>query len=737
MANKKRIIGSLLAGILVISSGFFIHASADRLNNKDNRSLILKQSAISSKDIIRNTEGKPQFENQSYKMYLDEDTLGIVIEDKKTGFQYESTKEDENSNASWKGFLNSGVSVEFYSQKSTMAERVDLHKGKIEKTFTYYKDGFDVVLNYENYEFSMCLEVVLQEDGVRASVKEDSITEGETYKLGAIYLYPMFGATKLDEKAGYMFVPEGAGALIDLVHNHGKYKTPYNKKVYGMNAGVDKFSRSEFYRPAVKASEDITVPVYGMVYTDEKQGFLGIIEEGKYNAEILAYPNGVTTEYNWVSAKFNFREIYTMQTAATSGVPAYEKVPYMRDIGIRFKFVSEEKADYTGLAKTYQEYLIEKGDLKRQEDQFQVKLDFFGADSKKWFIFDVVVPMTTLDQMNDMILDLVKNEITDILPVYTAWQKDGISLSYGSGNFKIETKLGSQRKLFSLIEKLSEKEISLVLNQDFLLANPKRFYNTSTDIVKGINQVIVEEPTNAWIYDSMYYLTPSRTLEFAKRFMKRYESAPLKNVALSGASNTLFSYYSNGKVFSREDTANQYKEAMETLQSMNLSLERPSDYLWQYTKQYFNMPLSTSGYSYLSKEIPFVPMVLKGYIPYWADYSNFEANETRFFLKMIEYGAYPSFLLTEKSPNQLRNTNSSYIYTSEYEVLKPMIETYYKTIGGALRLVEGTEIISHTYMEDGIVSVVYENGLEFIINYTNATYRNGNINVDAMSFLVR
>jgi hypothetical protein len=103
---------------------------------------------------------------------------------------------------------------------------------------------------------------------------------------------------------------------------------------------------------------------------------------------------------------------------------------------------------------------------------------------------------------------------------------------------------------------------------------------------------------------------------------------------------------------------------------------------------------------------------------------------------MIEYGAYPSFLLTAESPNQLRNTNSSYIYTSEYEVLKPMIESYYEEIGEVLRLVEGVEIASHNYIENNVVSVVYENGVRFLINYSNQVYSNGSVTVPAMSFSV-
>lgn len=683
----------------------------------------------------RDSYGNTVFENSGYLMTLDEKNLGITLKDKKSGYQYESVILNDTSNASWKGFMNSGVSVEFYSAKSTMPERVDLVKGAPKITFNYFTDGFTALLNYESYQFQMQVEVVLTEDGFTAAVDQDSIIEGDTYKLGAIYLYPMFGATKLGEKQGYMFVPEGAGALIDLVDNHAKFNTPYTKKIYGNNIGIDKTLVSSYNRPSVTEPEKITMPVFGMILTQEQQGFLGIAEDGMYNADILAYPNGVTTDYNWITAKFDYREVYTMQTSASSGVPTYEKNPYLRDIKVRYKMVSGENANYAGLAKVYQKYLLASGALEKHEDNYRMKLDFFGADTKKWFIFNVVVPMTRVSQMGNIIDDLAKNNVKDILPVYSGWQSKGASLNYGSGKFKLEGKLGSQKELLSLVDKLKEQNVSLVLKQDLLLANPNRFYNTSKDIVKGINQVIVERPTNASVFGSMYFLTPQKSLSLAKNFMNQY-SGKADQVALTSITNTLFSYYSGGNIYTRGDTAEKQQEIMDSFHEFELSAEAPNAYLWKYTAQYFEMPMTTSNYAYLSKEVPFLPIVLKGYIPYWANDNNFEANESVFFLKMIEYGAYPSFLVTEKSPSQLRDTNSSYIYTSQYTVLKDTIISYYDAIGEALRKVEGVPIKSHEYLTNDVVSVVYENGVQFVINYSDDQYVKGDITVPAMSFSV-
>lgn len=727
MGSKKRKLSGLLATFMIFHAGFSLSVNADTSH------VVQKEIQVVG---TYNEDGNAIIENESYQMLLDEKTLGIVLEDKKSGHSYESTKLDEKSNASWKGFLNSGVSVEFYSKRSTMPERVDVLKEDVGKEYTYFENGFNAFLDFKNYEFTMIVEVRLNSTGFTVKVDEDSIVEGEEYKLGSIYLYPMFGATQLDEKEGYMLVPEGAGALIDFSNNHGKYKTPYSKKIYGMNAGIDKFTTSEEYRPSIRESEKVLYPIFGIVYTEEEQGFLGIVEDGKYNAEILAYPNGVITDYNWITAKFNFREVYTMQTASKSGVPSYENQGDMRDISIRYEFVTGENADYVGLAKTYQEYLLQNQLMYKQEDSFQVKLDFFGADTKKWLIFDRVVPMTTIDDIQYIIDDIRVEGVDNVLPLYRGWQKSGVSINRGSSNVKIEGKLGSQRELEELNDKLVGYGINLVLEQDLLYANPKRFYNTSADIVKGVNQMLVEEPTNGWVYKTMYYLTPSKALEISKKYRKQYNNSSIKEVALTSIPNVLFSNYKDKQVVTRQENAIVYEDIMKELQDMAISLEQPADYLWKYTSKYFDMPLATSGYSFLSKEIPFLPIVLKGYIPYWAQYSNFEANEATFFLKMIEYGAYPNFLVTMESPDLLRNTNSSYIYTSEYSVLKPTILQYEKEIGDILSFVEGENIIGHEYLTNDIVVVEYSNGIEIVINYSDRDYMFNESKVDARWFKI-
>ncbi len=672
--------------------------------------------------------------NDRYRLLLDQDTLGVTVLDRTSGMGWESVQNYEDGNDIWRGLCNSGITLEFYQGGSTIPVSVSICNEKPDMKIQYYDDGFDVDLSYEVYDFRMQLQVRIEEDGLYVFVPGDSIEEGEEYLLGAVYLYPMMGANLPGEEEGYMVIPEGVGAIIDLADNHGKFKTPYTKRIYGGNVGIDPVSSSRYNVPVVTEPQTISLPVWGMVYTQKEQGFLGIITEGDYNAQLVAYPNGVTTPYNWVTAKFLVREIYTRQTAKSSGVPAVETKGDIRDMGVRYLFTEGERASYAGLAKVCQEYLTDQGTLRKQEDSFGIKLDFLGADSKKWFLFDQLVPMTTLTDVDEILGELWDEGLRDMVPVYFGWQKDGITRAYGSGEFGIESSLGSKRELEDFLEKWAERGSDLVLQQDFLLANPDRMYNTTTDIVKSVSQTLVETPTNQKLFKTMYYMTPGRTAEMMERFTKQYKDTALSWIGIEGVTDNVYSYYSSGVTYTREECAMQQKEAIERLKFAQIGMTAPNVYLWEDMAAYYAMPMTTSKYNMIAREIPFLPMVLRGYVPYWASYTNFEANEKEFFLKLLEYGAYPSFLLTKEAPVELRNTNSAYVYTSEFSVLKEKILRYDKEIGEILRQVEGVGIAGHTYLDSQVVLVEYENGISIVVNYGDTDYNYQGESVPACSY---
>jgi hypothetical protein len=208
-------------------------------------------------------------------------------------------------------------------------------------------------------------------------------------------------------------------------------------------------------------------------------------------------------------------------------------------------------------------------------------------------------------------------------------------------------------------------------------------------------------------------------------------------LALAGITNTLFSYNYNGNNYTRFDTQSSYKNTMESVkEKTDLVMEQPFAYLWADTDAFLDMPLYTSSYIFEDESIPFMSMVLKGSIPVYAEYVNFEANKQEFFLKMIESGSYPSFYITKESSAELIYTNSSDIYSSEYSSYKSTICEYDMELKEFNEKVSGAYIEAHEILENGVVKVTYSNGVEVIVNYTSNDVTIGDKAVGAMSYRV-
>jgi hypothetical protein len=675
-------------------------------------------------------------ENESLRLYANAENLAVVIEDKATGSLLHSVATEEGAegaNSTWKGFMRSAFAVEYFNNRSPMPERVDAYNGFPTISFSNAPNGFDAIISYEKTGITLTLQVRLASDGVTAQIPADSIREGEGIRISAVYLYPFMGASKPGDTDGYMLIPEGAGAIISLQDNRGKYKAPYRKRIYGANIGIDKESTSPGAggRSLLAEPVEASVPVYGIARESEGLAFLAIAEAGQYNAEILSYPNGVVTPYNWTAFRFIFREQYTMHTTRSQGILTSESDPYLRDIGVRFAVLTGQSANYSGMAQAYKSYLKGKGQLPQKSAEYRTIVDFLGAETKKGAIFDTVVKMTSASQMGDILQELLDNNVGAMHSSWKGWQSGGLSGSYGSGSAKVESSLGGNAGAKNLLSRFSPNDVIVSLQQDFLLANTKRLYNTSSDIAKTVSQTLALKSTNAQPFDSLYYFTPSKIKKQVSKFASAWPAAP---ISIPSLADTLFSFYSNGSVHSRGETAEALASAISVIKdsSPQVFLGQPFDYMWPLADCYLDMPMYTSNYSYIAAEVPFLPMVLKGSLPYYAPYANFEPNREEFCLRMIEYGALPSFLLTAESPEGLRDTNSDYVCSSQLEVFLPAIVEYSGIFRELSEAVGSSEMSSHEILASGVSRTSYASGVSVLVNRSGQSYGD----LDAMSYKI-
>lgn len=748
--NKKLVIAvvcCVLAIVLVVAvvSVSGAHVTNTNVTYQDAVTLTPPKAELSVLEVQKTKEcngHKLVAANDNYELYLKEESLSIIIKDVKTGEIMESVVSDatelQNVNDTWKGFLQSGVVVEVQEDTNTMQKKAGVSNADI--SVTYVEGGFKAKIDYPTYEFGFELEVLLYDDGsITAYIPESSIYENsEKIKIGNIFVFPMLGNSCLDEKEGYMFIPDGNGALIYLDDKEGKFDSGYTQKVYGSDIGIGEsyvlsllWDKYETHND----SESVLAPIYGMVHTDSKLGYLAVIEAGAEEATIMATPNGAYTDYNWITSSFRKSATYIQPTSNSGGsvTKVTDRIQY--DIKIRYMFVNGDEANYTGLANKYRDYLIEQGELTEKEDSFNVRVDFLGSDVENWLLSKKSISMTTTDNIREIYKDLQSEGVTDILSLYKGWQDGGI-YNLPVTSLDVDGAVGGKSDLKKLLKETEDMGISMYLYTDGLRGNPDTD-NTTFNTVKKMDKRLYTESTYMTVYDKMVFWTPDKSVANVESLTNSLKKNGIDNLALSGISNTLFTYTISDTMKTRLTTEYIYDTMYEDIdKDMNLILCEPISSYWKYTDSFVDMPVADSDYIYTDQSIPFLSIVLKGMVPMYSDYINFEANEQEYFLKLVETGIYPSYYITYEDSSKLIYTNSSDVYTSKYDTYRDRIISTYKELKAIDDKIQGSTIVNHEILDNGVVAVTYDNGVRILVNYSEKEQIAYGETVDAMSYKV-
>ena len=239
--------------------------------------------------------------------------------------------DEMKDNATWKGFYQSGIVMEYLEGVKSIPLQADFINMKNEIDLQLTENGYIAKVTYPDIGISYKATLVMDERGFSVSIPKDSIEETnvENYTVASFYVYPFLGYSYLGEDDGYMIIPDGQGAIIELKDNEERYKSPFDRAVYGTNIGIE----DTVYSDWGVSAEQVLLPVFGMVHEEDQMAVLGFIENGDAAARIMAYPNGVRMKFDWVCAKYLYRMIYSQPTGPNSSTISM-RTEYARDIDI-------------------------------------------------------------------------------------------------------------------------------------------------------------------------------------------------------------------------------------------------------------------------------------------------------------------------------------------------------------------------------------------------------------------
>ncbi len=670
-------------------------------------------------------------ENEHLSLFLRRDTLAVRVQDRASGYLWSSVIEElvpGENNVSWSNFMSSGLAVEYFEAGRTRVRRTDLlSAAEVKVEVAAAELGFSARINFTELGISLELDVRLDGSQVVVSVPTDSIVEEEQSRLSAVYLYPFLGAVRQDLLPGYLFVPDGVGALIEFVHNENKFNSPYEERFFGQNEGLGSAGFSENVRPPYT----MQMPVFGILHEHEKlgpHGVFAVVEEGRYNAKLVAYPNGVITQYNWITAKFMLREAYSQPTsrAMGGGIMVYENRANPENLQIRYFFSHGKKAGYVGMAQLYQDYLKKTGVLgsrppKRR--QIPLRLDLLGAEAENGLLRRNLIPMTSAVEARKILEELRELTGADLLAVYQGWNPGGRS-GHSPYPVQFEKKLGGKTGFQALQAWAEQAQVQLHFYSDYTVGfRQAARFSLRRDAVRRINKTLLQKRTWKEVYPNYYYLMPRRAAELMEDDLIAYQEAEIHRLALD-STHILFSYAVGERAISRAESARLFSRGIEVLKNglAGLAFYDPPVYLWEYAESYLDLPLYSSQYSFFGRTVPFLPLVLRGHLDYYAPYTNFFANQEEELLRLIEYGAYPSYYLTWQPAYKLKHTNSNEIFTSTYADWREVIVRQYSRVNAILAEVEGESMRDHTQLAPEVAAVEYTNGKVIVVNYSQQDY---------------
>ena len=370
-----------------------------------------------------------------------------------------------------------------------------------------------------------------------------------------------------------------------------------------------------------------------------------------------------------------------------------------------------------------------------KDTSYNTRVDFLGTEREEFLLGTTAVTMTTTDNIEEMYDELQEAGVDSVLSVYKGWQKGGL-YNVPITKYKADRKIGGTGALTDLIEESAKENYNIYLYNDALKINART--NTTTfNAVKMVNKRTLKEEEYAEVYKTFYYLMPGKADATLDKFVSSYTKQGVSNLVLAGITNSDYSYSQRGSYYGRQNTADAYQAMIADVdESTNLVLEQPFAYLWNNTDAFLDMPLGSSDYMYVNEEVPFLSMVLKGILPMYSDYVNFEANKTEFFLQMVESGVYPSFYLTYENSSKLIYTNSSDLYSTEYGTYKDTVIAYDEALREVAASVEGAYITKHEKLDNGVTRVSYDNGVVIYVNYSENNVTVDGYSIEAMSYKV-
>lgn len=511
----------------------------------------------------------------------------------------------------------------------------------------------------------------------------------------------------------------------------------------------------KYYNNIPKTEEKYDEVAYEEVETVVPQGYFAIVTEGEALCTITsrhggmdpANPTGGEHKYNsvYISAYPRPQDSYRLADAiSVSNDSAVWTVvserKYTGDYRIKYIMISDAtyvetndkgenqiksypyRASYVGMADVYREYLIKKGDLKpltQVDDDIPLYLEALGKlwDTKVVATIPVTVdvPLTTFEDLQAIYKKLSEEDGIDHVNFkLTGFTKGGM-FPYAANNAKFESVVGGNGDYEDMVNYC--KEISsqsgkhLAIYPDFDFANVETVgafdgFSALDDSSRTIDDRYASKRTYNITYQNFDYdfsimVSPSVFMRLYEKFSKKIDKLGVSGIAVSTLGSELSSDFDSDDPYNREDSKRFTTELLSAMSEKygKVMIDSGNAYALPYADHILNMPLDSSRYARAGASVPFMGMVLHGYVNYAGAPTGMASDIDRELLKIIENGAAPFFTVVYQNSSLLKDfTGLDKYYSVDFDICYDEIVEKYKILNEALADIQTATITDHRFL---------------------------------------
>lgn len=723
--------------------------------------VLLITSCFSEKIVNSSVAAVNSSEQNSYispdgSLSFDIDSMGhFKLKDNKSGNIFYSIPQDRDKDTISKGMTLTDVKSEliieylFREDENTILPTYKNNSYVMCETggtisVTKITDGFRVVYDFEEIDIKIPVEYKINGSGLDASIDIKGIDEGKIAYLVSVEFLPYFGAAGRDI-SGYLFVPDGCGAVAEFNQNIKPYRS-YSKKVYGNDLSHSDESNTS-------KGMDIRLPVFGTVFN--RNALMGIIAEGDGAAEIMAETGNDSIYYNTINSKMIYRIFAKDNALYQEDGKDYIYTITHNDFGIekymvKYFTLSGDEASYSGMALRYKKYLADTYSLKEEKVNTKLSLRAYGCIEEEknilGFTYNKKLVLTKYSEMQNILENLKDNQVDNIAVQYMGWSGNGYINRALPTTAKPLSALGGKKSLNSLIEYSIDSNIELSLDADLfkfkkggngISVRKNGAKAPSGDVAKQYEYSMVTYAKDKTVSPN-YLLSPTYFKDNLVKYLNKYDKLGIDSVSLSTYGNILYSDFKVNSGMYRTKALSAIQSMLKSVSEKyeTVALNGGNAYVVPFVDRIYEAPISSSGYDIFAYDVPFYQMAVNGYASYTTPPVIQSIDFDTMILKAIETGSDLLFDCVYADSSVLRDTVLSSAYSSSYDIWKEKAINGYKEIEKIRSKTKNGIIVDHNRISDSVYRVTYSNGTKIYVNYNNQPISVDNVTIPSVGYTV-